>query len=178
MTSTQASLITGASSGIGAKYADRCARRGHVPVLVAGDRGACWKQQSKSALAGLEPSRASDSGSVIDRKGCLMTTKKAAGVQIGPVLHIFEGTVDKVVQKLIELDRAGQRVIDRKVTAFEVPARRGKCCRTATGGGFESSENLRTSCGGANSDRGGIMRFLSYTFDSAHCRSSARASHC
>jgi len=39
MTSTPSVLITGASTGIGAIYADRFARRGHSLVLVARDRG-------------------------------------------------------------------------------------------------------------------------------------------
>jgi nitrilase len=36
-----------------------------------------------------------------------MTTVKAAAVQIGPVLYSREGTVEKVVQKIIELGRQG-----------------------------------------------------------------------
>src|SRR5258708_6431680 len=39
MTANPSVLITGASTGIGAIYADRFARRGHSLVLVARDRG-------------------------------------------------------------------------------------------------------------------------------------------
>jgi aliphatic nitrilase len=36
-----------------------------------------------------------------------MTVIKAAAVQLSPVLYSREGTVDKVVQKIIELGRQG-----------------------------------------------------------------------
>ena len=40
-------------------------------------------------------------------KDITMTIIKAAAVQISPVLYSREGTVDKVVQKIIELGRQG-----------------------------------------------------------------------
>src|SRR4029079_19027456 len=40
-------------------------------------------------------------------RGTVMTTIKAAAVQLSPVLYSREGTVDKVVEKISELGRQG-----------------------------------------------------------------------
>ena len=50
-----------------------------------------------------------------------MTVIKAAAVQISPVLYSRDGTVDRVVRKIIELGRQGVQ--------FATPSRR-RSCRT------------------------------------------------
>jgi hypothetical protein len=61
-----------------------------------------------------------------------MITVKAAAVQISPVLYNREGTVERVIQKIIELGRNGANFatfsepnIDSSVLAFPLSANSG-----------------------------------------------------
>lgn len=95
-------LVTGASSGIGATYADRLARRGYDLVLVARDAARLGERADKLAKAGIKADvlRAdlSDRADVLKVEDRLRTDEAITlfvnNAGIGPVTSLLESDVD------------------------------------------------------------------------------------
>src|SRR3984893_12847118 len=101
-------LITGASSGIGAVYADRLARRGYDLIIVARNRGKLDKlatrltNETKRSVEVL-PADLTDKG---DLAGCEDTLKKDASITLlvnNAGIGTFEPLLNSDVNKMDEM---------------------------------------------------------------------------